>query len=161
MFWINVWIKIFGKINVIDLALIVLIIAAGAFVGVKFFGNSSADTQTLECSYVVKIENIKETSLKYLKAGDTLYNDDNAFMGVIEKEPEYVNATEIAIKNDGSYAEAELPERVDVLLTIRGEGMKNSNGFYLDGKVALLLGTDRFFKADDIDFTATIVEILD
>ena len=141
--------KIFGKINVIDLALIVLIIAAGAFVGVKFFGNSSADTQTLECSYVVKIENIKETSLKYLKTGDTLYNDDNAFMGVIEKEPEYVNATEIAIKNDGSYAEAELPERVDVLLTIRGEGMKNSNGFYLDGKVSAIFGTHTHVQTND------------
>ncbi len=153
--------KLFGKISVIDIALIVLVIAAVAFVGIKFFGGHADNSENTECSYVVKIDNIKETSLKYLKVGDTLFDDDGAFMGVIEKDPVSAVATDVAIKNDGSYAIAEIPGRVDVLLTIKGDGLKNNNGFYLDGKVALLLGTDRFFKGDDIDFTGSIVEIIE
>ncbi len=152
--------KIFGKISVIDLALIVLIIAACAFIGVKFFGNNSTGSKSIECSYVVKIKNIRESSVKHLKVGDTLYNDDNAYMGVIEKDPQYTKATDTEVKNDGSFAVSEIPEKVDVLLTIKGSGLKNTNGFYLDGKVALLIGTERFFKGDDIDFTATVVEVL-
>ena len=153
--------KLFGKISLVDIALVLLIIAAGIFVGFKFLGGAGSDVQMAECTYVVKIENIKETSLKFIKSGDKLFNENDAFMGVIAKDPEYTVATDIAIKNDGSYTVSEKQGRVDVWVTIKGEGIKSSNGFYLDGKVALLLGTDRFFKDESIDFKATVVEIIE
>lgn len=153
--------KLFGKISVIDIALIVLVAAAVAFVGIKFFGNGTDDSQQMECSYVVEIKDIKESSLEYIKEGDMLYDDKGAFMGVIEKTPKATPSVKVVEKNDGTFATAEVPGRVDVLVNIRGGGIKNANGFYLDGKVSLLLGTYRFFKDDDIDFTASVVEIND
>ena len=152
--------KLFGKLNIIDLALIVMIITAGVFISMKMWGSKTTTSENMECTYIVKVSNIKETSLKYIEKGDTFLDGNGVYLGELIAEPEAKPAKLHLVKNDGTYQTAEVPGRIDVTLTIKGYGIQNENGFYLDGKVPLLLGTNRFFRDSDIDFTGAVVEII-
>jgi len=153
--------RLFGKISIVDIVVALLIIVAVSFVGLRFVKKTSMASQQAEKVYVVEVKDIKESSIKYFKVGDTLYNEDGAYLGIIDIEPEITVAMVSQEKSDGSFAYAEKPGRYDVRITIRGKGFDNGNAFFLDGKVALLVGAERYFKADDIDFTGNIIEIID
>ncbi len=152
--------KIFGKISIIDLFILLVIIAAAAFLFLKFSGLAGDKANITEKSYTVMINSIKEDTASYLKTGEKLYDDKGSFLGVIEDiklQPSEVVKT----LDNGNYVVAENPERVDAVLTIKGKGFTSGGIFYLDGKVSLLVGTERFFKGNRVDFEGNILKIND
>ncbi|MBE7060810.1 MAG: DUF4330 family protein [Ruminococcaceae bacterium] len=151
--------KLFGKISIIDIFIIFVIIVAGVIIGIKI-NSSAVRTNFSEKTYSVRVSAIKPGSAEYINKGDELYDDKGSFLGTVE-EVKVSEAKTVHKLDNGQYAEVENPERVDVDITIKGKGFESDGIFYLDGKVALLAGAERFFKGSKIDFDGKILEILD
>ena len=152
--------KLFGKISIVDLFILLVIIAAAVFLFLKFSGIAEDRANTTEKSYTVMINGIKEISASYLKTGEKLYDDKGSFMGVI-KDIKLQPSEVVKTLDNGKYVVAQNPERIDAVLTITGKGFTSGGIFYLDGKVSLLVGTERFFKGDRVDFEGNILKIND
>ena len=151
--------KLFGKISIIDIGLILIILAAGVFVGLKFVAPQNTEVKHLEINYVVKVSNIKETSAKYIKPGEVLVDGDGVAMGTIMEGVKTEPTLGLQFSQEGEAFTLPVPERTDVYVPIKADAIKNENGIFLDGKVSLLIGTERFFRASDIDFIGTVIEI--
>ena len=152
--------KLFGKISVVDIFVILVIISAAVIIGVKISGSSAGRTNLTDKTYTVRVSGIKPGSAEYISIGDELYDDKNSFLGIVE-DIKISEASVVHQLDNGQYVEAQNPERVDVDLKIKGKGFVSDGIFYLDGKVALLAGAERFFKDSKVDFDGKILEILD
>ncbi len=64
--------KLFGKINIIDLLILVILVAAIAVLGVKFLGKGGKDVQTLEMKF--HIEEVDTWVTENVQVGDALYD---------------------------------------------------------------------------------------
>ncbi len=65
--------KLFGKINIIDLLILIILVAAIAILGVKFLGGGrGTDSQVLEMKF--HIEEIDTWVTENVKVGDALYD---------------------------------------------------------------------------------------
>lgn len=128
--------KLFGKINIIDFSVIILIVAALAFGVMKFVFSEHKDNVKSNDSinYTIKIKAIRIGSVNSFNVGDELFEKNTDIpLGVIknishEKSYEYVNMA------DGSITEPrELPDRYDVYLEMECNGKKSADGFFING----------------------------
>ena len=153
--------KLFGKFSIVDLLIILVIITASVILVLKFSGPGEAGVpENNKYTYIIKVSSVKKTTAEYIKKGETLYDGEDNCMGKIVEDIKTEPAKKVVSKNDGTFTETVNPERLDVYITIEAEGVKNDNGFYIDGKVPLLKGTQRFFRAPDVDFSGEIIEII-
>lgn len=126
--------KIFGKVSIVDVVVVLLI--AAAVIGAYFrFSGSNAEVvaNDEEFFYTIEINNIraenKDLLLKSVGTPFKLSGKINSTMG------ELVDVTVVAaesemILNDGTVIRAEVPERYDVTLKLKVLGKVNEYGFY-------------------------------
>lgn len=153
--------KFFGKISIVDIAIIVVAILAVVVVASKVAqpirSGSSEKGDTIH--YTVQVKKIRDASFNAVHKGDNLYDKETgAYVGKItakEKAP----ATDLVQKTDGSYVTAEIPERYDMTITIEVNGRKTDAGFYMDGKKELLKNADIDFTNENIAFSGTVQTI--
>lgn len=163
--------KLFGKISIIDIAVIlviVLAIAGGALVYAKISSNdiapgaslitSSAEKPLMEAKLLIK--NVRNVTKDAISVGDELYTGtkDSAYFGkivAIEEKPHQSLIT----GNDGSLKYADTPDRFDLTLTVHFHGTKNEKGFFTEGNVHIAHGEELAAKTLYVKTTA-IVESL-
>ena len=96
--------KLFGKINIIDFCVIIIVIVliAGAVYKFKFMDKTSNNVAMQPITYTVKVEKVRDYALNNIEIGDTLFDktSGNAIGTItnVESEP----ATDYVIMNDGS-----------------------------------------------------------
>ena len=133
--------KIFGKINIIDLLVIVLLIAAGTVVGFKYSiaSRNKASTTNSEFIYSFKIDGVREYTINQIHAGDKVFDDESGkCIGTIEKVEKKPDRNYI-VKSDGTFNIAERPDRYNAIVTIKATGAVNSGGHYAaDGTKAII-----------------------
>ena len=128
--------KLFGKINILDLFVILLIVAALLFGVVKFSSSMHSDyiSGNDTINYTFKVKAIRIGSVNAFNVGDTIYDrQTNESVGVIKKirheqAYEYINLA------DGTISEPrEIPDKYDVYLEMECPGKISSKGFFLNG----------------------------
>ncbi len=127
--------KLFGKINIVDIIVVLILIIAVCVTYFKF--NMSAHSDVSETNaYVefdVKVEDVRDFSVNSLKEGDVIYDSQNdVCLGKVistRTEP----AGEYITKDDGTIVFAQMPERYDLYITIGSEARINDSGIYVDG----------------------------
>lgn len=126
--------KLFGKINIIDFLIIVVLVVAIAVVGVKFLGGKKGgDTQTIQMQFY--IEEVDKWVAENVKEGDALYD------GTFDQDLGVVTGVEIgeaqtwALTSDGQYVTATRGDNFKSM-TITGEvqGTKTEVGAEVNGK---------------------------
>ncbi len=125
--------KLFGKINIIDLLILLVLVVAIAVLGVKFLGKGGKDTQTLEMKF--HIEEIDTWVTEKVQEGDALYDGTyEQSLGVVTKvDPGEAKTWGLA--SDGQYV---LTSREGFnSLTITGEvkGTKTAVGAEVNGQL--------------------------
>lgn len=139
--------KLFGKMNILDLIVVLLIIAAVVFVALKLGGVGDSDTATIE--YKIEILGIREETVNALKKNSIgLYNtvnDAGQTVGDIVGI-EVRNARELTLLENGEYTYAEHDSKFDVVLTVRTVGKVNKTGIYSSGGVQILCGEELKFS---------------
>ena len=127
--------KLFGKVNIIDLCIVVFVILAVFVTVFKFSATpgSTASQSNAVFEYSVKVSDVREFTAKQFEKGDNVYDDESGkYIGKII-DVKITDAKAIGLKSDGTHVESTKPERFDAVLTIETNGTINDTGYFADG----------------------------
>lgn len=163
--------KIFGKISIVDICVVLIIIigALGAYFTIstvnggaisqnsKVVLNSSAPV--LEATITFELKGVRDVTRDSLLEGDEVFEtEDNKFIGTIN-EVTYKAATKDYVAADGSIYIAEIPESYDVMVTVDAKGKKTSSGFYTESDLQILYGKEIEIKTSSVKTKPKVVGI--
>lgn len=155
--------RLFSKISIVDIAVLVFVICAVAFVGLKFFapaGNLTGAGQ-VDCEYTFKVENIRQASVTALEksVGMNVTDSSGVFLGTL-KEIESVAPYKSAVtKPDGSMLQAEIPEKFELVGTVGVSGIKTTDSLMVSNKRELSVGSHLSITTPEITVEVVITKI--
>jgi len=130
--------KLFGKISIVDIGVLLLIIALLGGVYYRYFvidrDNNAAKFDTLEYT-VVLAEGVRQQSVDAIIIGADIYDvkTDTPMGKIVGKE--VIPAVEQLTKADGAVVWAEKPERFNVRIKIQVPGIETKYGFRANGRL--------------------------
>ncbi len=149
--------KLFGIINIIDLA-VILLIAVVAIGGAYRLKKSSPDmvSQSNKALVQVEVTDVRQPSVDGIKEGDELYHYDKSqyFGKIVEKKVE--NLKQPVATDDGRLVLADVPEKYRVLLTVEGDA-KSSKDITIIGGEEIRIGTQYRLKNKNIAMFGTVL----
>lgn len=124
--------KLFGKISVIDIIVVVCIALLAFGLYAKFTSSSDAVTSSEKANieFVYKVKSVRDYTVDGFKKGGPLYDSDTKeYMGEVTgvtTEPAKMQVSLV----DGTYKDLEIPNKYDAYVTVRVSGKYNSLGYY-------------------------------
>lgn len=149
------------KINIVDIAIVILILALVAFAYLKFgvYEHTKTDAEMNKIQYSIKIFEVRSYTSEAFKVGDTLYDSQTKLaIGTITN----IEIVASKINNettDGRIIYVENPERYDVTLTIETEGIENDKAYFADKSVELKVGSEKIIETKYVKTTGKIISI--
>ncbi len=146
--------KLFGKISVVDICVVLVIVVGivGAYFTIstvnsgkigensKLILNSSTPVQ--EALVTFELKGVRDVTRDSLCEGDEVFEtEDNKFIGTIN-EVTYKNAKKEYVAADGSIYLTEIPKTYDVTIVVDVSGKNTANGFYTESDLQLLYGKE-------------------
>jgi hypothetical protein len=131
--------RLFGKISIVDIGVLLLIIALLGGVYYKFFmvdkNQNAAKFDMLE--YKILAEEVRQQSIDAIEIGANIYDvkTDSPMGKIVSKEA--LPATEQLTKADGTMVIAEKPGKFNLLVTIQVPGVETKFGFRANGRLDL------------------------
>ncbi len=123
--------KLFGKINIIDFLILVVILLAIVVVGARFIKPAGGDAETIQMQFY--IEEVDNWVAEKVQVGDALYD------GTYELSLGTVTAVETSeprtwgLTQDGQYVLAPREGYCSLTVTGRMQGKKTETGAEIDG----------------------------
>ena len=148
------------KFTWIDALVIVVAVLLAVGTYIKFFVNdtTSVTQETVEFSYQLKIAGIRQCSVDSLQVGDTVYdNEGKGAVGVI-RDISVTPAKSTYTKSDGTFAEAEVEDKFDVVLTVSAEGIASGN-YYKVGTYNIQLNRSSTYFTKYSVWSAKIISL--
>ena len=137
--------KLFGKINLFDAGILLLILAliVAGITKFKTF-NQTVDASDLgTIIYTFEIPNVREYTAKAFVSGDSIYDSGtNVNIGVIRKvesKPAMIAKSLV----DGSVKMIQNEYKNDVILTIETPGSVNNVGYFANKSIELKVGSEK------------------
>ncbi len=133
--------KIFGKINIIDLAAILIVFLAILGITIRFTSIAAENVnQKANFTYVVEIEDIRNYSVNALeKKGIATDKQGNIIGEIIDVEfEEMVNQL---INENGESVKVLKPERYVAKVTLESEGKDTDSGYFVGENTELSVGS--------------------
>ncbi|MDD4688270.1 MAG: DUF4330 domain-containing protein [Eubacteriales bacterium] len=158
--------KLFGKISIVDILIVLAIIVCLVGVYVRFIAQPAAvQIKTQSFSYTVYVRDIRIMTLEGLEQsvgtkfllGEKGRSDD---IGVL-KSVEPSSHMEPIVKNDGTVVMANAPLKYDALLTFEVNGTVNDSGYYTTDYKSIGVGADLIMENKYICTTGKVTEIID
>jgi hypothetical protein len=153
--------KIFGKINIIDFLVIVLILILilGAYLKFGIFGKNNNLNKTTVIEYDIKVPVVRKFTIDAIKVGDEIYDSQTGnSMGKVTSI-NYNNAEQSLVKEDGTIVMASMKDKYDLVVTVETDGTENKVGFYAKGNIELKVGGDKDIETKYIKCMGTIFRI--
>lgn len=153
--------KLFGKISIIDIVVILAIVVAAFGVYSRFFvGNEKVETAASHIEYTMKVKEVRMGTVDALKnyMGGITSDSTKEYMGEIV-DVTYSEATKSVELANGTITETTLPERYDVIVTVRVDGKINDSGYYTATNQALTAGSNHVFCSKAAKTTGTILDV--
>ena len=152
--------RLFGKISIIDVFVIILVLALGAAIYMRFFAkNETAVTSEVEFTYQLKVESVRISTAENVRAGDKVFaTDSGAYMGTIT-DVEVTNAVVELPKSDGTFAASETDARRDVVMTVQGAGIISNGRYFADRNFEIAVNDKIDFCTKYCDFEGYVWSI--
>lgn len=133
--------RLFEKINVVDIAVILLLIFAIAAVGIKFRQVKTTQGGDKTIEYTMVVERLRQPSVDAIESEYTGIQDaetkkDLGEIISIRKAP----ARELVKLASGEYTFAEYDDKYDLTITLRTKGSETPQGFYSASGKLLMVG---------------------
>ena len=138
--------RLFGKLNIFDLFIVLALIgfAVGFAVKINLPDKLNIVTEKEKIEFTVKVEKVRPELLEYLKKGDNIWSvDSKAKIGVIE-EIKSENAKFSIERSDGVNVIDTTDMRLDLTVKILTEGVINDDGVILTGTKNNILKSSEF-----------------
>lgn len=133
--------KLFGKINLVDLGIVVLILMAVAAVCGKLAKDRFADKENVTIAYTICVRGVRQQSVDAIsiKKEDIVDAEKDEALGDIVNI-EQVPAQEFVETVDGEYKIAEYPDKYDLYITVETDGIMSADGYFTESGKKLLYG---------------------
>lgn len=128
------------KINIVDLAVVLLVIVCIIGIVVRFTASDQTATKTME--YQIKISDIRQYSVTALQKKGTVY--DSALQKKIGeiKEVSVTPSEKMVSLASGESVIVSVPERYDVVLTVQTKGTVSDTAYFSEANTELCVGGD-------------------
>ncbi len=153
--------KLFGKISIIDILVVLAIVVAAFGVYTRFFvGNEKVETAASHIEYKLKVQEVRIGTVEALQdyKGAIYDTTTKEYLGDIVSV-EYTEAKKAVEMVNGQMKETILPERYDCMVTVRVDGKINSSGYYTATNQALATGSSYVFESKAAKTTGRIYDI--
>ena len=135
--------KLFGKINLFDFVVILLIVVLLGGIGYKLLVmNPEEASNTVEVTYDLKIETVRDVTVNSFQEGHTLYQyNTEDILGKVTA----INATPAVDPMDdlgGQTVLVPVEDRYDLVISVKGTAVRQDNGALMMGKTKLIEGGD-------------------
>lgn len=158
--WIDEKGRVFGKINVIDfgILLLVILVAIGAFVKFALLEQTAIATEEIPVRYTLQITSVRHWTVGNLQVGDTLFTSgtDVGTIVSIEAEPH----EGLVSTGGGELWWGVVPERYVVFLEVEAIAILSEDRILISRTVPMVSGNAlTSFQTKFTEFNATIREI--
>lgn len=151
--------KIFGKINIIDFSVILIVILALVGITIRFTSTAAEKVnEKVNFSYVVKVENIRMYGVDALEKMGTVTDAHGNVIGEI-KNVEYEEFKTQVINADGRSVKVAIPERYVAKVTIESEGKDTDSGYFVGENTELSIGAGISLHTKYTNCSGGIIEI--
>lgn len=155
--------RLFGKISVVDLlvaaVVIVLALALNFKRGQTHTGTSVAQQKI---TYQIQVPGIRTYVSDAIRVGDKLFEperDTGGSLGEITDIQVSSPGTRLSELNDGSYENVPVEDSVDLLLTVRGDGILKDGHYLLNRVYELGVNSSRTYGTRYAQFVGTVAAI--
>lgn len=152
--------KLFGKINIFDLAVILLLLVLVFGIGYKFLVLTREQREnTVKITYDLKIKSVRDLTVNAFHIGDTVYHYklDEAIGTVTSITP--TEAKEVLPMPDGTVEIAPVEDRYDLIVSVKGNAVLQSDGNLMMGKAKIVEGIELRVSTQLANCTATIENV--
>lgn len=153
--------KLFGKISVIDLGIIILLIVFALGVYLKFGVLEQTNTSTTneKITFTLKIPAVRMLYFDQLKVGDAMYEStDNTRIGEIT-DVYYEDAEVTYVDLDGQSVNGPAEGRYDIYVTVEGEGAISGGRYLMNRTYEIGVGSIRNYMTKYVAFHGQVKEI--
>ena len=155
--------KIFGKISVIDILVVIVAVLMIKVVYDKYnYSVNGPSTQTVikqEFEYTAKIKKISPKTIDMLKIEDEVYDKTSSTMIGKITDIQYETAKYEFEGNDGKVYLKEYPGKVDVTLKIKTDGTIKDGEYLANNLIRILIGENKVIKTKYVQIEANIIDI--
>lgn len=127
--------RLFGKVNLLDLVVLLAVLAvAGRFGYERWQGQQAAPVgEDVPLKVVMRFAAVADPTLKWVKVGDKIYDSkSNTFMGEVT-EVRHEPAIVVTTDDDGRTYEQASKNRFDFYVTVAGSGRISPNAVTMSG----------------------------
>ena len=134
--------KIFGKVSIIDLLVLLAVIVGVAGFSVRFFSTAADNVnEKTKFEYVVEVQDVRSFTVDALdKKGIVTEKKSGGVIGeIINVESEAYKMPHVL--SNGRVIDVSIPEKYTVNVTVVGEGNETNGGYYIGENVELSVGS--------------------
>ncbi len=152
--------RLFGKINIIDVAVILVVIAVIAGVFVRFTGGAGKIvTATKKIEFDVKVEAVRDFTVVALEKKGLVTNKNYDIVTGEITNVETTDATQKATKVDGTLVAAPMEDRYTSVVTIVTDGKESDSGYFDSNNEELAVGREYTIYSKFAKTTGTITRV--
>lgn len=155
--------RLFGKISIIDVVVILAVVVMALAIYVKTHKpQTGSNVSNTTIVYQMKVDNLPQYVVDSIQIGDDIYDKERSTGGSLGKitDIQISDGTSEAKMDDGTYEIVPAENRYNLLLTIEGQGLVESDGSYLLNRVYDLgVNSSREFNNKYSLFLGRIVSI--
>jgi len=152
--------RLFGKINVVDLGIILLVIvvALGAFVKFVVLDQTSVATEVVPVRYTVQVVGVRDWTVNNLREGDTLFVGGTDVGTILSVSPE---PQEVVAWGDGKVWQGIVPNRYVVYVEVEATATVSEGRYLISRTVPMSVSNSGMgFYTKFATFGGTITEIV-
>lgn len=150
--------RLFGKVSLIDILVILFALVMALAVYLRFFSNETTSIRSEgdTFAYTVKVDGVRQWTVEGFHVGDKLWDSDHdTYIGTItsvRSEP----STYEAILADGTYRMAQREGRYDVYLTVEAQGLISNGRYYASRTYEVGANSGIYFYTKYCSVAATV-----
>lgn len=145
--------RLFGKVNLIDLLLVIVLVCGLAFGGYKILSRYFITVEYDDYKVVLKAEDVHPEMVDAIRIGDKLIERSGAVIGTVIEPRPYLLPAEVYVQNREGRIETSIqPKLKDLVITVmvkvpKGQRIKNNtNNLLIGSRLEYEFATEGSFK---------------
>lgn len=153
--------RIFGKINIIDICVLLAIVLAVGGYFLKSASLGKSETVYKNVTYTLEIKSVRNATIDSLNESigkEVFVPKTNELLGTVA-EVTYTDAKDFLVDKNGKYVESTQPDKYDVKVTITTRGTENRKGVYTEGGKQLFIGEGVIMSTNNLETSGEVMSI--
>ena len=144
--------RFFGKISIVDVLVVLVIVAVGAFIFLRVQGTGS---QLVGVRTTFAVEKVRYFTVDAIHIGDQVHDESGSLIGTVVDST--TTATRVESGNsEGLAVGSDSQIYKDVILVVKGNGQKSASGAVRVGGTNLVMGKQLTLRGPLFEVKATI-----